>query len=381
MEKVFIAECKDYDYINVEVAVFRCLDAIEKIQITEFSGKKVLVKANLLMKKMPEEFTTTHPMVIEAIVRYMQKKGAIVTIGDSPGGLYTEKFLKPIYKATGMEAVAVRTGCSLNYDTGVVDIVNDKAARLKNMQLIKVVHDADFIISAAKLKTHGMMTYTGAVKNLFGVIPGLTKVDYHFKMNDVDNFAQHIVDICEYVNPFVSVIDAIEGMDGDGPSAGEKRQVGLVMAATNPYALDTTALKIIGISPAIVPTMRIAKERNIFSGDMADVEVGGVELSQIKIAPFKLPKSINANMVGAYVPKFVENFIMNNLRPKPVFNYDKCISCGDCKRACPAKIIDMSSGKPVPDLSKCIRCFCCHELCPQKAVDIKRNWLYSKIMK
>jgi ferredoxin len=114
---------------------------------------------------------------------------------------------------------------------------------------------------------------------------------------------------------------------------------------------------------------------------LEDIKVNGVLLSELTIAPFKLPTSINVNFVGGRVPKALEKILLNTLRPKPVFDYNLCVSCGDCKRSCPPGIIDMSSGKPVPDLNKCIRCFCCHELCPKKAVDIKRHWLYDRMFK
>jgi uncharacterized protein (DUF362 family)/Pyruvate/2-oxoacid:ferredoxin oxidoreductase delta subunit len=280
-----------------------------------------------------------------------------------------------------MIEVAERTGCELNYDTSVLEVSNPDAKRLKSMQITKIAKEVDFVVSAAKLKTHGMMTYTGAVKNLFGVIPGLVKADYHLRLNSVDNFADHLVDICEAVKPIFSIIDGIYGMEGDGPSAGERRYVGLVLASDNPYALDTVASNIIGMDPMIVPTVRAARERKLFSGDLHDVRINGVQLDEINIPPFKLPSSINVNFVGGRVPKIFERFLLNNLRPKPEFDYDLCVSCGDCKRSCPPGIIDMSSGKPVPDLRKCIRCFCCHELCPKKAVSIKRHWLYDKALK
>jgi uncharacterized protein (DUF362 family)/Pyruvate/2-oxoacid:ferredoxin oxidoreductase delta subunit len=280
-----------------------------------------------------------------------------------------------------MYEVAERTGCELNFNTEVLEISNPNAKRLKSMQIIKIAREVDFVVSAAKRKTHGMMTFTGAVKNLFGVIPGLVKADYHLRLNSVDNFADHLVDICEAVKPVFSVIDGIDGMEGDGPSAGEKRHVGLIMASDSPYALDSVASSIIGMEPMIIPTIRSAKERNLFSGNLEDVEIRGIQREEIKLAPFKLPGSVNVNFVGGRVPKVFEKFLLNNLRPKPEFNYDLCISCGDCKRSCPPGIIDMSSGKPVPDLSKCIRCFCCHELCPKKAVDIKRHWLYDRMLK
>ena len=381
MESVNIVRCEDYEFKNVKKAVYEALEGIAAIKLKTIKGSYVLVKTNLLMRKSPDDAVTTHPVVVEAIVRYLQELGCKVIIGDSPGGPFTEWNLKSVYKAAGMFEVAERTGCGLNLDTSVIEISNPNAKRLKSMQIIKIAKEVDFIVSAAKLKTHGMMTYTGAVKNLFGVIPGLVKADYHLRLNSIDNFADHLVDICETVKPVFSIIDGVDGMEGDGPSAGEKRHVGLIMASESPYALDSVASRIIGIEPMIVPTIRAASLRNLFSGDLKDIDIKGVQLDEIKIEPFKLPKSNNANLIGGRMPKVFEKVILNTLRPKPVFNYDMCVSCGNCMRSCPPGIINMSSGKPVPDLSKCIRCFCCHELCPEKAVDIKRHWLYDKVLK
>lgn len=379
MNKVHITRCKDYDYPTVEQAVAECFDANPEVKAKLFKGAKVLVKTNLLMRKSPEEAVTTHPAVIEAIVRYLQAMGCQPIIGDSPGGPFNEWNLKGVYKAAGMITVAEKTGCGLNYDTSVVEVHNEKAKLLKNMQIIKIVQDVDFVISAAKLKTHGMMTYTGAVKNLFGVIPGIIKADYHFKMNNTENFAEHLVDICEYVNPVFSIIDAIDGMEGDGPSSGIKRHVGLLMASENPHALDVAASKVAGIKHELIPTIVVAENRGLISSDYKKLEISGVGLEEIKVEPFMLPKSINVNFVGGRVPKFMEKFVLNAVKPQPIFDHSICIGCGDCKRSCPPDVIKMENGKPVPDLNKCIRCFCCHELCPVKAVDIKKHWLHDKL--
>ena len=381
MESVNIIRCKDYEFNNVKKAVYEALDGIDAIKLKIAKGSKVLLKTNLLMRKSPEDAVTTHPAVVEAIVRYLQDTGCSVIIGDSPGGPFTEWNLRSVYNAAGMFEVAEKTGCELNFNTEALEISNPGARKLNTMQIIKIASEVDFVVSAAKLKTHGMMTYTGAVKNLFGVIPGLVKADYHFRLNDIDNFADHLVDICETIKPVFSIIDGIEGMEGDGPSAGEKRHVGLVLASESPYALDALASKIIGIEPMSVPTVRAASLRNLFSGDLKDIKIKGVQLEDIKIEPFKLPKSKNANLIGGRIPKVLEKIILNILRPKSEFNHDLCISCGDCKRSCPPGIIDMSTGKPVPDLSRCIRCFCCHELCPKKAVTIRRHRLYDMVLK
>ncbi|VBB05115.1 Hypothetical protein LUCI_0322 [Lucifera butyrica] len=381
METVSITECKTYHYPEVEKAVFACLGQLAGLREKVKSGSRVLVKVNLLKKNVPEDAVTTHPTVVEAIVRYLQASGCRVVIGDSPGGPFNEKRLAGIYKATGMLEVAARTGCDLNYDTTAVTVANEQARQLKHMQIIKIAADVDFVVSAAKCKTHGMMVFTGAVKNLFGVIPGLTKAEYHFKMNNRENFAHHLLDICEYIRPVFSVIDAVEGMEGDGPSAGEKRQAGLILAGENPYALDTAAAHIIGIDPFYVPTIKIARERGIFSGEVKDLSVKGPALEELQIAPFKLPASLNESLLSGVVPRTVEKFLINILRAKPVFHYATCIGCGECARGCPAGIIDMSTGKPLPDLKRCISCFCCHELCPRQAVTIKKHWLHRLVFK
>lgn len=379
MESVSITQCENYDYEKVEEAVFECLNYLTEMKKVIKEGSRVLVKVNLLKKNLPEDAVTTHPAVAEAIVRYLQNMGCQVVLGDSPGGAFTQKRLQDIYRASGMLEVAEKTGCELNYDTSDVEVSNPKAEKLKRMQIIKIVEDVDFVVSAAKLKTHGMMTYTGAVKNLFGVIPGLTKAEYHLKLISIENFAKHLVDICQYVAPVFSVIDAVEGMEGDGPSAGEKRYVGLIMASENPHVLDVAASHLIGLSPTQVPTIQIAAARGLCSGDVKDMTVWGCQLEDLQIPPFKLPKSSDQDLFGDKVPDFLKKYLTNALRAKPVFDYNKCISCGECKRGCPAGIIDMSSGKPKPDLGKCISCFCCHELCPVKAVDIKRHWLNRKV--
>ena len=386
MNIVSIAKCTDYQYDNVKKAIFQCLDEIPEIKQKIKSNPRVLVKVNLLRGNSPEEAITTHPSVVEAIVRYLQALGCSVIIGDSPGSAlnFNEKLLHSVYNITGMVEVAKKTGCELNYDCSVIEVENKAARIAPTMQIIKIINDVDFVVSAAKLKTHTMMTYTGAVKNLFGVIPGRTKIDYHLKMNNVENFAALLVDICEYVKPVFSVIDGVEGMEGDGPASGDKRQVGLIFASANPYALDFAAVHTIGMNPETVPTLVEAKKRRVFGGKWEEIELKGLQRHETQIEPFKLPATQSANAMGGLgikgVPKFVQDYILNKMRPKPVFDYNVCVSCGLCAESCPPKAINMVNHRPIVNTDKCIRCFCCHELCPQKAVHVQKNWLYDRLL-
>ncbi|HBM80972.1 MAG TPA: hypothetical protein DD426_09070 [Clostridiaceae bacterium] len=379
MERVSIQRCDEYDFPKVKDAVYRCLDGILRIKKDEIRGKKVLIKANLLKRDSPEDAVTTHPFVVEAIARYLMDIGCDVIVADSPGGPFNKNVLKAVYEKCGMKDAADRAGFMLNYDISYVTVHDDKAKMLRSMEIIKAVEDADFVVSAAKLKTHGMMTFTGAVKNLFGVVPGFTKAEYHLKMRNASNFAELLVDICDYVKPLFSVIDGVEGMEGNGPSAGEKRKVGLIMASKNPYALDAVAAHIIGINPKSVPTINASYNRGLLSGSVDDIEIEGIPLNDINIKPFELPNSIVSFYAKGKIPKSVENILINTFQPRPVFNYNVCISCGVCMRNCPASAIEMIDKKPHVSLDKCIRCFCCHELCPRKAVGIKRNWFYGRI--
>ena len=376
MSKIGIVKCQKYDYELVLHHVYRVLEGLDSIKLMK--PGKVLVKTNLLKKNKPEHGVTTHPYVVEGVVRFLQDRGHSVIIGDSPGGPFLPVVLKSIYDISGLTDVAKRTGCDLNFDTDSIDVFNEEALYLKNMKVVKAFTEVDYVISCGKLKTHTMMTYTGAVKNLFGVIPGLIKADYHLKMNDVNHFANILIDICEYMNPVFSILDGIEAMEGDGPSSGDIRNLGLILAGDNPYDLDYIATQIAGIKN--VPGITASSMRGLLS-PKNKLQIYGDDISQMEVEPFKLPKSTNINFISGRIPRFVENFILDNIRPYPMIKYDKCISCGICAVNCPAKVIHMNNGKPIINTKDCIRCFCCHELCPKKAVGIKRHPLHSIIFK
>ncbi|MFS8500309.1 MAG: DUF362 domain-containing protein [Caldicoprobacter sp.] len=375
---VALMKCGSYDRQEVEKAVRWGVELLGGIEKYIKPGMKVLLKCNLLSRKRPEEAVTVHPAVVEAVVRAVQSAGAIPIIADSPGGLYTERALKGIYRACGMEEVHERTGALLNYDTDIVEISHPEGKVAKRMTVIRVLQDVDAVISLAKLKTHELTLFTGAVKNLFGVIPGMTKAEYHLRMKKLKEFSDLLVDICTYVKPVLSVMDGIEGMEGNGPSAGRPRHVGALLMSPSPYALDVVSAALVGLPVERICTVQRAEERGLCSSRLEDIEIIGDSFDELRVLDFKLPDSKKLGFLVRALESDnrLSEFLKFYLGPHPMIRYEACVGCGDCARYCPPKAIKMADGKPRIDLGTCIRCYCCQELCPHKAVFIRRNWFF-----
>lgn len=375
MSEVVLKYCPEYSS-NLEAVLREGLEEIGGMNKFVLPGQRVFLKVNLLMKKSPEEAVTTHPAVVEAVVRLVQEAGGIPIIGDSPGGPYTQKALKGIYARSGLLEVAERTGALLNENVEQVTVPYPLGRTSKSLTVTKSIVDADVIIPISKLKTHAMMTFTGAVKILFGIIPGMLKAEYHLKMPNIDDFASLLVDICDWANPSLSIMDGVVGMEGDGPSSGKPRHIGALLMSTDPFALDVAACNLIGLKPGFVPTIRAAQQRG-FVSSMEEVILKGDNDSIWNIRDFTLPKTAAVNFLDHLpIPDGLNKFIVGQVRPFPAFDHDICVSCGDCAANCPPKALVFDDRrKPQVDLQACIRCFCCHELCPQKAVDIRKPLL------
>ncbi|NLN40503.1 MAG: DUF362 domain-containing protein [Clostridiales bacterium] len=378
MDKVSLIKCNSYELDQVEYALENSLKLNGGLENYIKPGMKILVKCNLLMKKKPEECTTTHPAVVEALVNKLKAIGAIPIIGDSPGGLFTPRLLRGIYSATGMTDVAQRTGVELNFNTNSMEVSFPEGKIVKKLTVMELLQEVDAVITVAKLKTHGMTLYTGAVKNLFGVIPGMTKAEYHLRMNKIEDFSDALVDICEYAKPVLSIMDGVVGMEGDGPSAGVPRKIGAILASSSPHALDVVCASLVGIEPERVPTIQRAVERGLCSYSLDDIKLLGDSFDELRIDDFKLPVTGEISFLHRVFGSNskLASLLNHHLGPKPYFNHDKCIGCRDCQRYCPPQAIEMINKKPVVDLKKCIRCYCCQELCPKKAVEIRRSWFF-----
>lgn len=371
MEKLSLVKCKTYDYILVRKALEENIKKIGGLGRYILPGEKVLLKVNLVMGKEPDKHATTHPIYIKALSHILVDYGCTVVIGDSPGGPFNKTLLKNHYKNSEYLDLT-EENIALNYNCKEREIENPKGKFLTKVYVTDMVYDVDKIISMSKFKTHGMMTYTGAVKNMFGIVPGVRKAKLHLAMPSYNDFADSLIDICLAKPPVLSFMDAIVGMEGEGPTSGTPRKIGLSILGTNPFVMDKVCIQIANLKTDEVPTVNRSITRKLTTPDYSDVEIYGEDIYNYKLKDYKIPKTSMIGSFGNKTPDFIKKFVNNRIQPRPTFNYEKCVSCNICKNSCPPEVIEMINKKPVVDLNGCIRCFCCQELCPHSAVEVKR---------
>lgn len=370
MKKVSIAGCDTYDIETVRTALKEVLSPVGGLDLVK-PGMKVAVKINMVTAKNPDTAVTTNPVLVAELCRMLTEKGARVTVGDSPGGPFRVPLLKGMYRNSGLQ-IAEDAGAVLNEDVSVADAAFTDAVSMKTFTYTSWIDNADCIINFCKLKSHGMMNMTAAVKNMFGVIPGVTKPEYHMRFPDHAAFANMLVDIQEYFRPVLHIVDAVDCMEGNGPTAGTPRHMGLLLASRKPYDLDLVCAHLIGLDVKDVPTLQAAVKRGLSAGDYSEVKtyITGVDPEGYVIPDFRRADSKLDITFISFGPaqKLVIGITRTLLSTQPKVNKKECIGCRKCYEVCPAKAITMKNKKPKIDRSKCIRCFCCQEFCPAGAM-------------
>jgi len=272
------------------------------------------------------------------------------------------------FQVTGIARAAEEAGVELvNFDVAGVGAVNSRGP-VSSLHIAKPVLEADVVISLPKLKTHSATLFTGAVKNMYGCIPGFRKAEYHRQVPNLKEFAGLLADIFAAARPRLAVMDGIVGMEGNGPSAGNPRKAGVILASEDSVALDAVACRVIGLNPFRVYTTAVAHERGLGVGDAARIEVVGTSLEEVLIKDWDLP----SNAMLEAMPGFLVSRLLGMLRARPEINRQACAGCCFCVESCPVQAMEMSGGIPAIDYQKCISCLCCQELCPQKAVEMKQ---------
>ncbi len=373
MALVSVQRTEKYDAAEVRASIDRHFEALG-VDNDIRPGMKVTLKPNMLAARYPEQAVTTHPAVIGAVAGWLRDRGVdSITLADSPGGIYKHGNLRGVYEAGGY--MALKDMAELNFDTGFQTVMCPENYISKSFNIINPVKNADYIINIAKLKTHGLTTVTGGIKNLFGVIPGLQKPECHMKYPNIGDFCRMLIELALVVRPQVTVIDAVETMEGNGPMNGKPRYMGLTLSSRDIFAQDYYAALLMGVPPEKVPLVRIACEMGLILPN--EITTTGYDAAPAD-PPYMLPDSIPENNHN-FILRSAGALISRVWCPVPKIDTEKCKGCGKCAESCPMQIIKIENKIAGMSLKKCISCFCCQEMCPFDAVRISHKWRLPKI--
>jgi uncharacterized protein (DUF362 family)/Pyruvate/2-oxoacid:ferredoxin oxidoreductase delta subunit len=372
--------------MNSAVAVQRCfgydpdevLKHIEKLYIEgngpDPAGRKILMKPNILSDDDPEKAITTHPVVVEAVIRYLQSRGATVFVGDSPT-FDTRKFTG---EKSGIRQVVDK--CGATWVRFNEDFILRKVGTAE-IKITALVNEVDLIISISKLKNHELMFFTGAMKNIFGFVPALNKAMQHVKYPDRFKFGKFFVDLEEAIKLHFHIMDGIVAMEGPGPGNGYPKKVNVLLASVNPLALDIVASRIVGYNPVEIPINKIALQRGLLLKNIDDIIIKGTDPETIVVKDFK--RIVTEGVTGIILNYFKNKIpFLRRFDKRPVFNSKLCTSCSKCIDICPVKTLrfDINKKNIVRlDDTKCIRCYCCHEVCRERAIEIKRKVFWNRL--
>ena len=346
------------NYENVREAVERAFALFPM----ELQGKNVLIKPNVLRASEAEEGIVTHPAVLRAVVEKVETMGpASIVVGDNPG-LVSYGANEGSFQQTGLMDAA--KGYYRNIGNDSVQVAFNPNF-MPVVSLSRIILDADIIISLPKFKTHGLTVITGAVKNSYGFLPGAQKAKLHQAAGSPVRFHELVVEVFRLRVPDFFLVDAVVGMEGNGPASPDLREVGLILAGDNAVALDAVIATMMGCEPSLLRFLQKAKEMGLGDYDLSNIEVIG-ELR--KLPDFKLPPLGGEAILHNEV---IQSMICQKSILRPQADPERCSACGTCIDQCPVSALSFDEDLPRVDADTCITCFCCQEICPEKAITLR----------
>lgn len=367
--KVAIVKCSTYS-AGLQEAIDSLLAELGGTGVFVKPGQSVLIKPNLLASRTPDQAVTTHPEVVRALIRAFRGHGAEPCVGDSPNNVVK---IEKVWERTGFSALCREEGVSLvNFEkAGSTRFTVDGVS----FTVAQPVLDADVLVNVPKVKTHVLTIFTGAVKNLYGTVPGFQKTSLHKSYPTPRDFGRLLAALYSKVKPQLSIADGVVGLEGNGPSAGDPVELGFLAGSEDSVALDIALCRLLRIDLRAVPYFRELRKARLGETDWNNIEMTGTPIEDVAPAEFRTPSTL----LGRLIPGWLMRRLKRYLWIRPEF-LDHCVACGLCVKACPVGALSLE-GRERPLLAgkKCIECCCCHEACPEKAVRMTQSPLFNAI--
>jgi uncharacterized protein (DUF362 family) len=287
---VSFVRATSYDHAELTAALQDLLAPLGGIAAFVKPGDRVLLKPNLLTGARPGRECTTRPEVVYCVAQLVQAAGGQPFIGDGPAfgsarGVALANGYEPIVEALKLPIIDFQ---GRRYETVGQTVDPDKAG-FAHLLLSKEAMEADVVINLPKVKSHVQLTLTLGVKNLFGCVPGKMKAWWHLEAGkDSQRFGNMLVETARTINPDLTILDGIIGHQGNGPSQGEPRPLGLLAASPHVFALDRAMLEVLATDPAQVPTVA-ASQRLGVCPQLSEIQFPLLSPSDLRVEDWKLP--------------------------------------------------------------------------------------------
>jgi uncharacterized protein (DUF362 family) len=308
MTPVALVRCPTYEPATVQESLDEALELLGGLEQFVRPGDRVLVKPNLLTAQSVHNAATTHPQVLDALLARLVDLGARPSVGDSPAfGWVTH-----VAAACGIAPVAQKYGAPLVDFTHPVPLASVRPEVRKLFAVDRAVLEADVVINVAKLKAHRQFGFTATTKNLYGCMPGKRKAYFHFERGNHDeDFARLIAAFAYSLPVHLHLLDAVIAMERDGPSGGDPRSVGALLAGTDPAAIDAIAADLIHHPESDRLLLRACRELRLGSPQVDTIDLRGAEVSELAVPDFIHPLLVGVRFSPGRLAKSVwRNFLL-----------------------------------------------------------------------
>lgn len=283
---VSLIRSQSYDIPALRQSIEALLDPLGGMAQFVQPGDRVLLKPNLLTGARPTQECTTRPEVVYVVAQMVQAAGGKPFLGDSPAfgtahGVAKANGLLPLAQELNLPIVELH-GHRYATDNPAFD----------HLRLSKEAMEADVVINLPKVKSHAQLTVTLGAKNLFGCVPGKMKAWWHMEAGkDVERFGTMLVETARLINPALTLVDGIIGHEGNGPSGGDPRELGVLAASANVFAVDRAMVEVLGVDPQTVPT--VAQSLRLgYCPHWEDLSFPALTPADLKVEDWRLPDQL-----------------------------------------------------------------------------------------